>query len=170
MRPGARRLAAALAAALAVATPAASRDAIPLGFDELVDRAARIVYGTVRSVDPGRDAEGIPATWITLDVGETLKGPVATTLTYKQVGVPEPLPDGTLLRLPGLPRYRVGDEVVVFLHGESRRGFTSPVGLGQGFFRAEDGPKGRAVRAALAAGGAEDLPDFLARVRRRAKH
>lgn len=170
MRPGARRLAAALAAALAVATPAASRDAIPLGFDELVDRAARIVHGTVRSVDPGRDAEGIPATWITLDVGETLKGPVATTLTYKQVGVPEPLPDGTLLRLPGLPRYRVGDEVVVFLHGESRRGFTSPVGLGQGLFRAEDGPKGRAVRAALAAGGAEDLPDFLARVRRRAKH
>jgi len=170
LRPGARRLAAALAAALAVATPAASRDAIPLGFDELVDRAARIVHGTVRSVDPGRDAEGIPATWITLDVGETLKGPVATTLTYKQVGVPEPLPDGTLLRLPGLPRYRVGDEVVVFLHGESRRGFTSPVGLGQGFFRAEDGPKGRAVRAALAAGGAEDLPDFLARVRRRAKH
>ena len=37
---------------------------------ELVDRAARIVHGTVRSVDPGRDADGIPATWITLDVDE----------------------------------------------------------------------------------------------------
>ena len=170
MRRGARRLEAALAATLAVATPAASRDAISLGFDQLVEGAARIVHGTVRSVDPGRDADGIPATWVTLDVDETLKGPVEARLTYKQVGVPEPLPDGTLLRLPGLPRYRVGDEVVVFLHGTSRRGFTSPVGLGQGLFRAEDGPKGRAVRAALATGTAEDLPDFLARVRRRAQH
>jgi len=165
---GALRLAAALAATLAVARPAASRDAIALGFDELVDRAARIVHGTVRAIDPGRDVDGIPATWITLDVDETLKGPVETRFTYKQVGVPEPLPDGSLLRLPGLPRYRVGDEVVLFLHGTSRRGFTSPVGLGQGLFRAEDGPKGRAVRAAIATGAAEDLPDFIARVRRRA--
>jgi len=169
LRRGAWRLASALAAALAVATPAMARDAIPLGFDDLVDRAARIVHGTVRSVDPGRDVDGIPATWITLDVDETLKGPAEATLVYKQVGVPEPLPDGTLLRLPGLPRYRVGDEVVVFLHGTSRRGFTSPVGLGQGLFRAESGPKGRAVRAALATGTAEALPDFLARVRRRAQ-
>jgi len=169
LRRGAWRLASALAAALAVATPAMARDAIPLGFDDLVDRAARIVHGTVRSVDPGRDVDGIPATWITLDVDETLKGPAEATLVYKQVGVPEPLPDGTLLRLPGLPRYRVGDEVVVFLHGTSRRGFTSPVGLGQGLFRAESGPKGRAVRAALATGTTEALPDFLARVRRRAQ-
>ena len=174
MRRGAWRLAATLAATLGAATPAASRDAIALRFDDIVDRAARIVHGTVRSVDPGRDGEGIPATWITLDVDETLKGPAESTITFKQVGVPEPLPDGTLLRMPGLPRYAVGDEIVVFLHGTSRKGFTSPVGLGQGLFRAEPGPKGRAVRGAIATGApqgatSEELDDFLARVRRRAQ-
>jgi hypothetical protein len=178
LRRGAWRLAAALAATLGAATPATSRDAIALRFDDLVDRAARIVHGTVRSVDPGRDGEGIPATWVTLDVDETLKGPAAPTITFKQVGVPDPLPDGTLLRLPGLPRYAVGEEVVVFLHGTSRKGFSSPVGLGQGLFRAEPGPKGRAVRAAIATGASEggskdvaseDLSDFLTRVRRRAR-
>ena len=108
MSRGTLRLVAALAATLAVARPAASWDAIALGFDELVDRAARIVHGTVRSIDPGRDADGIPATWITLDVDETLKGPVETRLTYKQVGVPEPLPDGQLGSLCVTELYKTG--------------------------------------------------------------
>ena len=142
-------------------------DALPLGFDDLVDRAARIIHGTVREVRSGRDADGIPASWITFDVAECLKGQAGRSLTIKQIGVQEPLADGTLLRLPGIPRYRAGDEIVVFLHEPSGRGFTSPVGLGQGLYRAEPAAAGRAVRSALATGPSEDLPAFLGRVRRR---
>jgi hypothetical protein len=160
-------LASALTVALGAAAPTWPMDALPLAFDELVDRAARIVHGTVRDVTSGRDADGIPASWITLDVAECLKGQAGGSLTIKQLGVHEPLADGTLLRLPGIPRYRAGEEIVVFLHEPSGRGFTSPVGLGQGVYRAEPAASGRAVRSALATGAAEDLPAFLERVRRR---
>lgn len=168
MTRGPWRIAAALALVLGVAAPARAMDVLPLGFDELVDRAARIVHGTVREVTSGRDADGIPATWITLDVAECLKGRDERTVTIKQFGVEEPLADGTLLRLPGIPRYHAGDEVVLFLHEPSGRGFTSPVGLGLGFYRAERTATGRAVRAARPTRAAEDLPAFLERIRRRA--
>ena len=36
--------------------------------------------------------------------------------------------------IEGAPRYVEGEEVVLFLYGDSRAGFTSPVGLGQGKF------------------------------------
>ena len=40
----------------------------------------------------------------------------------------------TLVEMKQVPVYKIGDEVVLFLYGESRSGFTSPVGLGQGKF------------------------------------
>ena len=36
--------------------------------------------------------------------------------------------------IPGLPRFREEEEVLLFLYGDSSSGFTSPVGLGQGKF------------------------------------
>ena len=48
----------------------------------------------------------------------------------------------TLVDLGQVPAYGAGEEVVLFLHGESDRGFTSPVGLGQGTFRVRIGPGG----------------------------
>jgi len=39
-----------------------------------------------------------------------------------------------LVDLKQVPTYRVGQEVILFLSGESRLGFSSPVGLGQGRF------------------------------------
>ncbi len=153
---------------LAVAARSAAMDVRRLGFDDVVDRADSIVHGTVAAVASGRDADGIPATWITLDVAECLKGRAGSSLTIKQVGVQEPMADGTLLRVPGMPRYRTGDEVVLFLHAPSDRGFTSPVGLAQGLYRVEPAATGRAARAAAAAGPPETLAVLLDRVRRRA--
>jgi hypothetical protein len=160
-------IAAVLAGLLGVAAPARPMEVRRLGLDDVVDRAASIVHGTVREVASGRDVDGIPATWVTLDVAECLKGHAGRSLTFKQLGVQDPLPDGALLRMAGLPRYRPGDEVVVFLHAPSGRGFTSPVGLGQGLYRAEPAAKGRALRSAAATGPGEELPAFLERVRRR---
>lgn len=48
----------------------------------------------------------------------------------------------TLIDLGQVPAYAAGEEVVLFLHGESEPGFTSPVGLGQGTFRVQAGPGG----------------------------
>ncbi len=166
MSGGVRRIGAALALVVMLVGSAAAMDARPLAFDEVVARADCIVHGTVAEVAPGRDADGIPATWITLDVADCLKGAVGPRLVIKQVGVPTPLDDGALLRVPGLPRYRAGDEVVLFLHRPSGRGFTSPVGLGQGVYRVKRRGGERVVLPT--SGVAEALPVFLDRVRGRA--
>jgi hypothetical protein len=48
----------------------------------------------------------------------------------------------TLVEMKQVPIYNIGDEVVLFLYGESRLGFTSPVGLGQGKFSVRYFPNG----------------------------
>lgn len=173
MRRGAGRLAVALAIVVGIAGSSAAMDVRRLELDEVVARADCIVHGTVASIVSGRDGDGIPATWVTLDVEECLKGGTGPSLTVKQVGVQDPMPDGTLFRIPGLPRYRPGDEVVLFLHAPSGRGFTSPVGMAQGYYRVEASERGRVVRAArepaaaAPSAAAEMLPAFLDRVRQR---
>jgi len=134
-----------------------------LSLERVTHAAARIVHGTVLEVRSARDASGLPATWITLDVVRTLKGPHAERLTIKQLGVAAPLADGTITRIAGLPQYHVGEEVVLFLHGVSTRGFTSPVGLGQGAYRVGRGAR---VRSDAGPGASRDLEDFLAEVAR----
>ena len=86
--------------------------------------------GRVVDVRSGTDANGLAVTWTTFDVEETVKGTAAGRRTVKQIGGA----DGAAFRVPALPRYRVGEELLLFLHGESRAGFTSPVDLGQGCF------------------------------------
>ena len=127
--------------------------------------AARIVHATVVDVHSDRDEWGAPATWITLDVARTLKGAVPRHLTIKQFGTAAPLGDGVLTRIPGLPRYAVGEELVLFLRGDSARGFTSPVGFGQGVFRVVRREGRRTVQGDLSR-KEEDLTAFLARVER----
>jgi hypothetical protein len=127
---------------------------------ELTAGAARIVHARVLDVRSGRDGAGLPATWITLDVARTLKGAGASRLTIKQYGVAAPLADGTVTRIPGLARWAAGDEVVLFLHGESARGFTSPVGLAQGVYRVQRA-NGRAVVRDDLGGPARSLESFL---------
>jgi len=103
--------------------------------DQVTRKAVRIVHGTVSRVYSGYDESGLPATWISLTVMRVLKGSDAPQLTFKQYGLVEPLPDGTIARVADLDRYRVGEEVVLFLRGDSRQGFTSPVGFSQGAYR-----------------------------------
>jgi len=154
-------LAAVLAALPAGATTLLRRVPLELAAAE----AVRIVHATVVDVHSDRDEWGAPATWVTLDVARTLKGAVPRHLTIKQFGTAAPLGDGSLTRIPGLPRYAVGEELVLFLRGDSARGFTSPVGLGQGVYRVVRRGGRRTVRGDLS-GKEEDLGTFLARVER----
>jgi hypothetical protein len=159
----------ALVLALGLAAPAAHATMMvkPMTLDEVTAESKHVVHGVVTSVVSDRDEHGVPSTWTTFEVAETLKGDSARTLTIKQYGVASPLPDGTLTRLSGMPRYEVGEEVVLFLRGASRRGFTSPVGLGQGTYRVRRG-NGRAmpeVRGDAGAPAPRDLATFVAKVR-----
>ena len=154
-------LAVALAAVPAAATTLMRRVPLELAAAE----ATRIVHATVVDVHSDRDEWGAPATWVTLDVSRTLKGAVPGHLTIKQFGTAAPLSDGVLTRIPGLPRYAVGEELVLFLRDDSARGFTSPVGLGQGVYRVVLRGGRRTVQGDLSR-KEEDLATFLARVER----
>lgn len=133
----------------------------PLPVAEVAAGADRIVHARVAGVVSGRDESGLPATWITFDVARTLKGPATGRLVTKEFGTAEPLSDGTAGRVAGMPRYVVGEEVVVFLRPTSKRGFSSPVGLGQGVYRVHTD----AHRRVVADGGkATDLDAFLSKV------
>ena len=156
-----RRVATLAAVALAVAVPAAGTSVVRLPLARVAGGAARIVHATVVDVHAGRDDDGLPATWVTLDVVQTLKGRADGRVVFKQYGVTAPLPDGVIARVPGLPHYAVGEEIVVFLRGESRRGFTSPVGFGQGVYRVDRRGGRASVRDDGVTKGHRDLDGFL---------
>jgi hypothetical protein len=104
----------------------------------LTARAERIIVGEVVARQTGRDPQGLFATLYTFRVEQALKGDVTTELTIKQFGVAHHLEDpatGVItFRWPGMPVYETGRRYVLFLHGTSDSGFTSPVGLGSGVF------------------------------------
>lgn len=138
----------------------------PMTVDEVTAESRQVVHGIVTDVASGRDESGVPSTWTTLAVVEVLKGAPERTLTIKQYGVAAPLEDGTLTRIVGLPTYQVGEEVVLFLRGASRRGFTSPVGLGQGTYRVRrSAGKQPEVRADDQRGGVQDLATLVGHVK-----
>jgi hypothetical protein len=154
-----------VAVAAVVIGPAGATMVRRMELDGITQAAARIVHGTVTHVQSGRDESGLPATWFTLTVSRTLKGAGARRLTIKQYGVAEPLPDGTIARIAGVPRYRVGDEVILFLHAARGSGFTSPVGLGQGTYRVSRTSQRPSVRNDLGE-RRRDLDEFLSTVDR----
>ena len=157
-----------LAATLLIAThaPVSATMVQRMALEQVTHEAARIVHGTVVDVRSGRDDSGLPATWITLAVARTLKGVAASELTFKQYGVAEPLADGTITRVAGLPRYHVGEEVVLFLRADSRRGFTSPVGFSQGTYRVSRAGGLPEVRRDLGSGVPQQLDAFFTEVAR----
>jgi len=95
---------------------------------------------------------------------QILKGSGSTYLTIKQFGVADPLPDGTVTRIAGVSRYAVGEEIVLFLRDDSPRGFTSPVGLGQGVYRVSRNRARKSVRADAQRAGMQSLDAFLSQV------
>jgi hypothetical protein len=111
---------------------AASVRFVPL--DEMVDTAAIAFHGRVTGNRSERDSLlNVVVTYTTFEVTDVLKGNVGKQHTIKQIG--GVLPDGSEgYRVHGVPRFAVGEEVVVYLAGVSQWGFSSPIGLQQGRF------------------------------------
>jgi hypothetical protein len=122
---------------------AASVRFVPL--DEMVDTAAIAFHGRVTGNRSERDSLlNVVVTYTTFEVTDVLKGNVGKQHTIKQIG--GVLPDGSEgYRVHGVPRFAVGEEVVVYLAGVSQWGFSSPIGLQQGQFTVTQSEAGKVV-------------------------
>ena len=115
----------------------------PVNLEEMSARADRIFSGRLVALRVERDAElGQTVTRATFQVHRAVKGSVGGRVTITILGDVE-ADAGRGAGVQGLPRFREGEEVVLFLYGDSARGLTSPVGFGQGKFAVTKDKRGR---------------------------
>jgi hypothetical protein len=114
---------------------------LSMNLEQMTGLADRIFLGTVLSSDDAFDEDGRWCNFVVFSVTEAFKGDVTagTELKIKQVSQ-KPMEglDGSVFSSTlflGVPQYKVGEEILVLLAGDSAIGFTSPVGLSQGAFR-----------------------------------
>jgi hypothetical protein len=121
----------------------------PLNLEEMAGRADRVFLGRCVQVTAELDADlGQMVTYATFVAQRSAKGGVRGQVTIRLLG-DQTASDAPNRSMAGVPRFRKGEEVILFLYKDSRRGLTSPVGLGHGKFvvvRDKDGQK-RALNA-----------------------
>lgn len=115
-----------------------------LELEELVRQSHQIFVGRVIATRQGTIPDSnLDYMEYTVSVSDWIKGGSSPTVKFRQLGRP-----GGALLVPGLPRYKKGEEVLLFIHQPSEIGLTSPVGMQQGHYRVERGTTGeRYVRA-----------------------
>jgi len=113
----------------------------PLSLKQITSNAKTVFYGKCLKVQPIEEsAPGIPAVEYTFLVKQGIKGvSEGQTFVFRQVRSGDNGAPG----IPGVPEYQPGQEYMLFLHGKSARGLTSPVGLQQGTFKAVKTGDGR---------------------------
>jgi len=111
-----------------------------VNLEQMTARAATIFSGRCIAVrteaDPALGHDVIVARFKVRRAVKGASGPIVTVrmLTGDDAG-----------GFADLPRFQTGEEVVLFLYGESALGLRSPVGLGQGRFRVTPDKQGRQV-------------------------
>ncbi len=123
---------------------------LPVSLQQMTAQAGQIFVGRCVAVEASHDERGLPATYVTFEILQSIKGVDSDQVTVKHFGWlrstdSEPmLPDlapgeagivRTLRTVTTPYRYQPDEEVILFLYPESRWGFTSPIGYGQGLFR-----------------------------------
>jgi hypothetical protein len=110
---------------------------LPQNLEQLESRAGLVFVGRCTSHTTELGARGLAVNVFTFEVIEPVKGPArkGAHIEVRQFGSGAPNASGLIAHIPGLPSYRVGQEVLLFLNPPSRIGLTSPVGLWQGLFR-----------------------------------
>lgn len=106
---------------------------------DLVIYGDKIIAGRVIAVTDGFDAQHLPYTDVTVAVQESIKGNVNGYYTFRQFGLTQPRDMGNGLTYlgvspDGFPRFKTGEDVVVFLFKKTAAGFQSSAGLMQGKF------------------------------------
>ena len=125
------------------APPSHAMNTKPMNLSDLVRESKQIVVGNVSAVEQGMGANHLPYTDITVTVSESILGTSGTTLTFRQFGLQSALPavDGRKYvgLVAGMPQYKVGAQVVLFLGNTSSLGYRTTIGLGQGKFELKGG-------------------------------
>ncbi|MGH9868012.1 MAG: hypothetical protein ACREAA_07615 [Candidatus Polarisedimenticolia bacterium] len=115
----------------------------PVDLEQMTSRAARIFSGRCTGSrverDPTLQRDVVVATF---RVQRAVKGVEGHTVTVRMLASPSAAQGD---EAPGVPSFKTGEEVVLFLYGDSPLGLTSPVGLGQGRFRIFKDKQGRKV-------------------------
>lgn len=105
---------------------------IPLNFDELSRASNSVVAGQVTAVEADRDANGYIYSTVTIRVAEAVpQALVGTDYAFRMIG-------GTLngqsTYIEGMPKFTVGDGLVLFLNESTDSAMGPTVGLWQGVF------------------------------------
>ena len=115
---------------------------LPLSLSQMTQKSDKIFVGRCLESSSELDENQIPSTYIRFEVLKGLKGvQTGDSVLIKQFGMkamPSHVEEGQRAIIPlrslSITKdiYRPGDEMFLFLYGESVLGFTSPVGAGQG--------------------------------------
>jgi hypothetical protein len=162
---------------LLLASPVLPATVVRLDLPELAQRAGRIVLARCLSASTERAESGIETRY-RFAVDQIVKGDTSATV---ELLLPGGLLDGVRTRVPGMPDFAPGDEVVLFLSRAGGTGAVWPIGLGQGKYSVQRAGAAKSARvyqdstgqhfadSALTSGqGMGDgmlLKEFLARVR-----
>ncbi|MBI2618973.1 MAG: hypothetical protein HYW57_02725 [Ignavibacteriales bacterium] len=120
----------------------------PLNIERLVDQSGMIFAGKVIGVETGRkDQMNLYVTYYTFEVTDALFGVETDTVRIKQYGGEA---DGRSFYPEGVPRFKIGEELLVMLYPPSKVGMTSTVGKGQGKFLIQDDDSSRIKQVANA--------------------
>jgi hypothetical protein len=128
-------------AVLLALQPALAVQVRPLNLEQMTERAERVFHGRClelrRLTDPVLERPVVEARF---EVLRTAKGESSPELTIRLLAAEDAA--GHRL-LAGMPSFESGEEVVLFLYGESELGLTSPVGIVQGKFSVVEDKSGR---------------------------
>jgi hypothetical protein len=118
---------------------------LPQNIEQLESQAQWVFVGVCTSRTATIDERGIPVRVFTFQVIEPVKGDLkaGNAVRFRQFGSGVPNRQGLAMFIAGIPTYRLGQKVVLFLNGASRLGLTGPVGLSQGVFDVERDAQGR---------------------------
>lgn len=107
---------------------------------EMMGASTRVFRGKCLSAKTLQDSPiGLPVVEFTFLVTDGIKGvKTGETLVFRQVQTRQ----GRLRGIPGVPTYGKGEELILFLAGDSQYGLTSPIGLEQGAFTLKKTPHG----------------------------
>jgi hypothetical protein len=116
----------------------------PVNLATLAQRAEVIVQGRVVEAryEPMPGYPNIRTVFVTLEVNRMLRGPSGARFTFRQY-----MGGGGTRRAGPKSGYAAGQEVLLFLPGESSAGLRSPLALDQGYFTIRRGPAGDAYIA-----------------------
>jgi hypothetical protein len=118
----------------------AMRTVTSINLARMVEESGNIVLARVTRAtpEPHPQFRNLNTVAVTLDVVETLKGSPGREFVFRQYVA-------DIFESKSTQGYRMGEEILLFLHGPSTEGLTSPVGFEQGRFRVERDTAGSRV-------------------------